>query len=206
MTLRRLPMCADLINKNFSDYTLLDIGCRTMALKPLLQGCREYFGADLMPGPNILQCNLEEGLKFPDRSFDVVVALDVLEHLEHAHQVFQDMQRVARRAVIVSLPNMYYWKFRYNFLFGKGLSGKYAFPAEPILDRHRWVLSYDEATDFIEKNANGNPVESFRIVPERGRTKAILEPVETYLGEKYPNLFAYGSLYMIRLDQQTRAA
>lgn len=202
MTMRRLPMCADIINRNFSDYTLLDIGCRTMALKPMLKNCREYYGADLVPGENILQCNLEEGLKFPDGSFDIVVALDVLEHLEHAHQVFKDMQRIARRAVIVALPNMYYWKFRLNFLLGKGLSGKYAFPVDPILDRHRWVLSYTEATRFIEHNAKGLEIEQLKIIPERGRTKLIVEPLETKLSRIYPDLFAYGGLYMVRLDRR----
>jgi len=205
MTLRRLPMCADLINKNFSDYTLLDIGCRTMALKPLLNNCKEYYGADLVPGENIYQCNLEEGLNFQDKSFDVVVALDVLEHLEHAHLVLKEMQRVARKAAIISLPNMYYWKFRLNFLMGKGLGGKYAFSADPILDRHRWVLSFTEAVKFIEKNANGN-VETKKIIVERGRTKYILEPLETKLGEICPDLFAYGSLFMIRLDGEQPAS
>jgi hypothetical protein len=200
MTLRRLPLCADLINKSLSDYSLLDIGCRTMALKPYLKGCTQYFGADLVPGENILQCNLEEGLKFPDKSFDVVVALDVLEHLEHAHLVFADMQRVARKAVVVALPNMFYWKFRLNFLMGKGISGKYAFPTTPILDRHRWVLSYTEATKFIEANANARPVEKVRYVPERGRTKWIIEPLERKLAEIYPDLFAYGGLYYINID------
>lgn len=199
-------MCADLINRNFRDYTLLDIGCRTMALKPLLKSCREYHGADLVPGEGILQCDLEEGLNFPEKSYDIVVALDVIEHLEHAHKVLCDMQRVARKAAIVSLPNMFYWKFRYNFLMGRGLSGKYAFPVEPILDRHRWVLSYSEAKRFVEYNAQGRAVETSRIVPERGRTKKILGPVESWLGETHPDLFAYGSLHMIRLDERARAA
>lgn len=201
MTLRRLPMCGELINKHYSDYTLLDIGCRTMALKKHLKSCREYFGADLVPGENILECNLEQGLiHFEDKSFDIVVALDVLEHLENAHHALHEMIRVARRAVFVSLPNMYYIKFRLNFLFGKGLSGKYAFPVDPVLDRHRWVMSYSEAVNFICKNAAGFPVEIRMILPERGRTKAVSEPVEFWLGKTWPDLFAYGSLFMIRLD------
>ena len=203
MTLQRLPMCADLINKNFDDYTLLDMGCRTMALKPYLKGCKEYYGTDLMPAEGVYECNLEEGLpNFEDNAFDIVVALDVLEHLEHAHLALKEAQRVAKKAVFIALPNMFYIKFRLNFLLGRGLSGKYAFPTEPILDRHRWVLSYTEAENFVRANVGGNPVESHKIIPERGRTKAIVTPIEEFLGENFPDAFAYGSLFMIRVDEK----
>ncbi len=201
MSLQRLPMCAEMINDNFSDYTLLDMGCRTMDLKPLLSNCKEYYGTDLIPSEGVFECNLEEGLSnFDDNSFDIVVALDVLEHLEHAHFALEEALRVAKKAVFVSLPNMYYIKFRWNYLRGS-LSGKYEFPAKPILDRHRWVLSYDEAERFIYENTKGYEVVSRKIIPERGKTKAVLTPIENFLGEKFPNLFAYASLYMIKAKE-----
>lgn len=199
MTLRRLPMCADLINENFSDYSLLDIGCRTMALKPLLHNCREYYGTDIVPAEGVIECNLEEGLPgFQDKSYDVVVALDVLEHLEHAHLVLNEMMRVARKAVFVSLPNMYFIKFRLKYLMGD-LSGKYDFPVDPIMDRHRWVLSYTDAVNFIQHNAKGRAVETQMILPASGKAKPVREAVE-WLGKTWPNLFSYGPLFMIRMD------
>lgn len=198
MTLQRLPMCADLINKNFDDYSLLDMGCRTMALKPLLKSCKEYYGTDFIPSEGVFECNLEKGLpQFEDNKFDIVTALDVLEHLENAHLALNEALRVAKKAVIVSLPNMFYIKFRWNFLLGRGLSGKYAFPTQPITDRHRWVLSFHEAENFIHANTNGHKVETYKIIPERGRTKAIVTPIEEYLGENFPDIFAYGSMFLI---------
>ena len=191
-------MCAELINQHYSNYTLLDIGCRTMALKPLLNDCREYYGTDLTPNKGVYECNLEEGLpQFEDNSFDIVTALDVLEHLENAHHTFQETLRVAKKAIIVSLPNMYYIKFRLNFLLGNGLSGKYIFPPNPILDRHRWVLSYSESLNFIHTNSGTNKVQSQIITPERGRTRLVSEPIETTLANIWPDLFAYASLFMI---------
>ncbi len=199
MTLRRLPMTADLINKNFSDYSLLDLGCRTMALKPLLTSCREYYGTDFVAAEGVYECNLEMGLpQFSDNAFDVVTALDVLEHLEHTHNVLKEALRVAKKAVIVSLPNMYYIRFRLNFLLKGHLSGKYAFPINPIMDRHRWVLSYTEAENFIRHNCQGYSISAFKITPERGRTKAVAYPVETFLAERCPDLFSYGSLFLIK--------
>ncbi len=199
MTLRRLPMCADLINENFEDYSLLDIGCRTMDLKPLLKSCKNYTGTDLIPGEGVIACNLEEGLPdFKDNSYDIVVALDVLEHLENAHKVLEEMLRVAKKGVFVALPNMYYIKFRMNFLMGNGLSGKYDFPVDPILDRHRWVLSFEEAKAFMEHNVKQGELSTHTIIPDRGRTKMVVEPLQEKLAEHFPNLFAYGVLFMVK--------
>ena len=203
MSLQRLQMCADLINGKHNDFSLIDLGCRTMDLKPLLLNCRSYLGTDFVPGKHIIECNLEKGLPdFNSNSHDVVVALDVLEHLENCHFLLSEMIRVARKTVYVSLPNLYYTSFRYNVMMNGKLSGKYSFPIDPILDRHRWILSYNEAVRFIDHNAQGNPVSHFKIIPQRGRTKLLIGGVERYLGEKYPDLFSYGSLHEISLDKQ----
>lgn len=202
MSLRRLPMCADLINSDYNNFTLLDIGCRTMALKPLLKGCIEYTGTDLTAGDGVIACDLEKGLPdFKDNSYDIVTALDVLEHLENCHFVLEEMIRVARKGVFVSLPNMFYIKFRLNFLLGRGLSGKYSFPEHRILDRHRWVLSFTEAERFLKANAGAHHLQVYKIVPERGRTKNIIEPLQTKLAEKLPDLLAYGSLFYLKLNK-----
>lgn len=201
MTLARLPMCANLINAGFSDYSLLDAGCRTKALEPLLKNCNQYFGTDLIAGEGVLQCNLEEKLPFDDSSYDIVTALDVLEHLNNPHEALAELFRIARKAVIISLPNMYYLKFRIDFMLGKGLSGKYRFPPNPVLDRHRWVLSYSESVQFIVENSKQHKVQYSMVLPERGRTKLVSEPIQRLLAKKWPDLFSYGSLFLIELDK-----
>jgi len=201
MSLQRLPMCAELINARHTSFSLVDLGCRTMDLKPLLRDCSEYLGTDIVPGENVVQCDLEQGLpQFKTNSHDVVVALDVLEHLENCHKLLDEMIRVARKTVYVSLPNMYYISFRLRFLLKGNLSGKYSFPTKPVLDRHRWVLSYNEAVDFIDHSTEGLAVFHHKIIPERGRTKSVLGGLEGYLGQAYPDVFAYGSLHEIRVD------
>ena len=201
MSLYRLPLCAERINRQYHDYSLLDVGCRNMDLKPLLNNCREYFGADRTPGDGIFECDLETELPFDDDSFDIVTALDVLEHLDNPHQALYELYRVARWAVLISLPNMYYITFRINFLRGLGLSGKYSFPATPVTDRHRWVLSYQEALQFVHVNADGHTIDYEMILPARGRSRAISQPIERWLGNRWPNLFAYGILFEVRLNQ-----
>jgi len=199
MTLARIPACANRINSGYRNYTLLDAGCRTMALRPYLIGCREYFGTDLIPAKGVLQCDLEEPLDFEDNAFDIVTALDVLEHLNNPHGALKELIRVARKAVFVSLPNIYYIKFRWNFLRGRGVSGKYAFSPNPIVDRHRWMVSHEEALEFVLENARGHHIEHEMILPTRGRTRAVSVPIEQWLGKTWPNLFAYGALFEIKL-------
>ena len=202
MSIARLIKCAERINKRHKDYTLLDVGCRTEELKPLVKGCREYLGTDLIPAEGILQCDLDSRLPFENDAFDVVTALDVLEHLNKPHDALQELYRVARKTVLISLPNIYYITFRMNFLRGRGLSGKYRFEPEPVADRHRWVLSFYEALEFIYRNSEGHHVEHDMILPIRGRTKLVSQPVEKWLGAEWPNLFAYGILFEITLKRE----
>lgn len=199
MSLARLQLCANIINKNYDHYTLLDAGCRTMDLKPLLTNCDEYFGSDLIAGDGVLQCNLEETLPFENNSFDIVTALDVIEHLNNPHFAMSELIRVAKKGIIISLPNMYYIEFRLRFLTGGGISGKYNFSPIPILDRHRWILSYEEAIEFIKENCQGYEFNIYDIYPVRGRTKLISEPLQRKLAEYWPNLFKYGVMFYLPL-------
>ncbi|GAG42554.1 unnamed protein product, partial [marine sediment metagenome] len=63
-------------------------------LKQHLDEGASYWGIGL--GEHLdQQVNLEkEKIPFPENSFDCVLCLDVLEHLEHIHQVFDELCRV----------------------------------------------------------------------------------------------------------------
>jgi ubiquinone/menaquinone biosynthesis C-methylase UbiE len=58
-------------------------------------------------------------LPFADRSFDAVTCLEVLEHLDDPAAAVREMARVARRAVVVSVP------FEPFFRIGNVLRGKH---------------------------------------------------------------------------------
>ena len=203
MSMSRLSVCADLINKKHKNYCLLDIGCRTMDLKPLLKNCKEYYGTDLLPPvKGVFQCDLEKKLEFNNNEFDVITALDVLEHIDNPHGALDEFYRIAKKAVYISLPNMFYISFRIRFLLGGGISGKYTFHPHPVKDRHRWILSYDEAIKFIEQNSKQYKVNKIDIIPERGRTKYILGPIEKYLAKIFPNAFVYGVLFEVIINDE----
>ncbi len=102
-----------------------------------------------------LQANIDQltTLPFEDRSFDVVCAFDVLEHLENFHLINEEMFRVAKDYVLISLPNSaseicfdVFWnrpQTRPDVNRGT-FSIFYGLPVVPPEDRHRWWLYFSD--------------------------------------------------------------
>ena len=175
--------------------TILDIGCRDKILKKYLNENVIYQGIDFEESHEVIAYNLEEGIPFPDNSFDVVFALDVLEHVENIHFLFSEILRVTKKEAIVALPNMSYWKFRLRYLKGKDISDKYVLPANKVLDRHRWLTSYNSSKNLIKK-LSGN----LQIVEKKyfyHYNSNVLKWVDYKFSKKYPNIFVYSAFFKI---------
>ena len=109
---------------------VLDLGCGSGELLAHLRdhkGCTGY-GIELADagvlasaqrGIDVIQLNLEEGLAlFDDKSFDVVLQLDTLQHLRHTENMLRETARVGRIG-IVSFPNFAHWPNRLHVLTGR---------------------------------------------------------------------------------------
>ena len=196
--LTRHKLVADILNSEKSDYSLFDAGARKGVLSSLLNSKCTYTAGDKNNYlDSVSMIDLNKGLPFANSSFDYVTALDVLEHLIDPWNSFKELLRITRKKLIISLPNMAYIEFRVRFLKKGLLSGKYCFTEESVKDRHTWVTTHNEyisfASDLAKKynlKLNITP-----IYPERGRTRLILTPIEIFLGDKFPNIFEYGSIF-----------
>jgi len=51
-----------------------------------------------------------EQLPFPSESFDLVLACEVLEHLNHPELVMQEIKRVGRRWLLATVPHEPWWR------------------------------------------------------------------------------------------------
>jgi len=99
--------------------SLLDAGCGEGELirRVVLPGVRTVL-LDRNPESAAGVLASVKALPFGATSFDVVTCLEVLEHLEDPRAAAQELARVARRAVILSVPHEPYFRIG-NLLRGK---------------------------------------------------------------------------------------
>jgi hypothetical protein len=152
---------SEYVARRFAAYlaeSVLDVGCYEAPLRELLKGAR-YVGVDMAGKPDVV-LDLDTGapLPFGEASFHTVLCIEVLEHLEHLHAMFDELVRVSAANVIVSLPNC--WRdARRPIERGRGHFAHYGLPAERPQDRHRWFFSYGEAIAFIQARASRHGLE-----------------------------------------------
>ena len=124
---RDMELIADMVPRG---SRVLDLGCGTGELLAHLvqhRGCSGY-GIEIADanvlacherGVNVIQLNLEEGLAlFEDRSFDVVLQLDTLQHLRNTEKMLRETARVGHIG-IVSFPNFAHWPNRLHVAMGR---------------------------------------------------------------------------------------
>ena len=139
--------------------SILDVGADKCHLKHYLGKDVSYMGIGF-GGSLDMKVDLEkEKIPFDDESFDCVLCTDVLEHLDNIHAVFDELCRVSRKWVIVSLPSP--WRTFYSMLkngyYAEGRAMKFdGLPIEPPEDRHKWFFSSEEAERFVAYRAAKN--------------------------------------------------
>lgn len=144
------------ILKPLEPASVLDIGCRDAELGKHLPGV-DYNGADLFPAPGVKYVGDITKIEF-DRTFDTVVACDILEHLDGLSPTFDRLMGIADKHLLISLPNTYDLKARINFATKGRINGKYLFTEEPPLDRHHWLMGRDEIVAFCNAKASKHGV------------------------------------------------
>ena len=129
--------------------SVLDVGCDEAHLRDMIRATR-YYGIDVSGKPDQI-VNLEEvgRLPFGDGEFDTIVCSDVLEHLDNLHYIFGELVRVARRYLVISLPNNWV-NARRPIERGHGSFAHYGLPPKRPQDRHKWFFSLSEALDFFD--------------------------------------------------------
>ena len=121
----RRKIIRNLINSYYSKrpIKLLDIGCGTGELLRELSPLGEVFGIDNSPQAiafckerGLKNVSLAEGtsIPFPDNAFDIVLCLDVLEHIENDDAALKEIRRVVKPGgiIIIFVPT-------FRFLWGK---------------------------------------------------------------------------------------
>lgn len=120
--------------KELQPTSILDAGCgegftleklRAQHIGQKLEGIDVQqqaidLGRQLHPHLTLRQGSVYQ-LPYEDNSFDVVLCSEVLEHLERPEEALKELQRVARKYCIITVPNEPFFRLA-NFLRGKNLS------------------------------------------------------------------------------------
>ena len=97
--------------------SVLDVGCGVSMIPQFIDTIEvKYYGIDfsesastLMKGlfPNIqfYVANLSDELPFHDNAFDTVLSQEFLEHLEDFYPMVEEIKRVAKRRVVITVPS-----------------------------------------------------------------------------------------------------
>jgi len=155
----RVSVTGKIVSSLSDVNSILDIGCRDGILRKYIPERIEYYGSDLFNhGNHVAYVGDIMELSF-DRKFDIVAAIDILEHLEKPALAFDKLVGLACKHLIVSFPNCYDLKKKYAFLLHGTMGGKYRFSDEDILDRHRWIMGLQEIEEFFKSKATKHGLE-----------------------------------------------
>ncbi len=183
-----------------NNQIVLDIGCRDQIFKKSLLGEFKYLGIDYNPkikSTKFINHNLEKGLPKQLGKIDIINAMDVLEHVENIHNIFNECFKKSDQKVAIALPNMAYYKFRLTFLFSGEISGKYYFHSKKVLDRHRWFTTHYNNINFVKLNTPKNwKIKHYNFIAHRKRNY-IFYYLEKIFSKLFPKFFVYENIFII---------
>lgn len=149
----RAAFIASVFSKEISESgSLLDVGCDYNTLKKIIGS--KVTGVDLYGEPDFkVDFEKEKLSRFKDNEFDMTVCTEVLEHLENLHEMIDELTRVSKRYILISLPNCMPLFTRFDILL-YGKTGKfYGLPFKKPEDRHRWFFSHTDIEKFFQNYA-----------------------------------------------------
>lgn len=193
------------VSKRFAKYlktSVLDVGCYEAPLRAILPGVK-YTGVDFVGSPDI-ELNLEsvEKIPFNDSTYDCVICIEVLEHLDNFHSIFNELIRVSKKNIIVSLPNC--WRdARVPIERGKGQFAHYGLPVDAPKDRHKWFFSATDSLSFFEAQAIKHDLEIIDIFFTEKPKNPIIQLLRKmrYPGNKYHNRYVQTTWVVFQRQQ-----
>jgi SAM-dependent methyltransferase len=105
----RKPLLAWLGSQDVAGLRVLDVGCGDRPYERLLSGASEIVGFDVPGNPHADLHGSIDAIPVPDASFDVVLCLQVLEHVPDPAAAVRELRRVVRPGgrVLLSTHGIY---------------------------------------------------------------------------------------------------
>lgn len=125
------------IKKLSGNLYLLDVGSAEEHLKEMLPKNINYKSLDCKDGADYVIDLDVLPLKI-NKKFDIIVALEVLEHTQRPHEVMKELLKISKPDTVffLSMPNEYNFYCRLNFLMARKTSVQEPFR---IVEKHRHI-------------------------------------------------------------------
>jgi len=110
---------ARFLSKKKDNLKLLEVGAGDRVLKEIIPENIKYYSADLS-GEQDYKVDLnKERIPVKDKTFDILVCLETLEHVLYPDKIIEELKRVTKDEgiFILSMPNEYNFWLRLNYLF-----------------------------------------------------------------------------------------
>jgi SAM-dependent methyltransferase len=183
--------------------SVLDVACKDAALLELLRASAPgvaYTGLDIServiaknqrdkPGARFLAADVMHGVPLPDKSFDRIFALEILEHLPEPMRLLQEARRLLKDDgfMLLSVPNPYYYMELVNELrsFPEDDGHLFAF-------RNANVRALVEYAGFHIDQISG----TYFLVPKQLR--GAFRAQKYWILKRVPNILACSRIYRCR--------
>lgn len=178
--------------------SVLDIGGGRSEIRDILKA-KKYVNVgkpadeDYPSDPDVVidlnsRSDLKKFRKFKDRSFDIVVLSQILEHLFFPEMVVRESERIAREHILVGLPNDLNILHRIRMLCGKTTMGYSKWG-------HHYLFNIKETETFCSTQFR-----RFRVVKKYFSRIAVMRkfPGLKFLSGIAPNLFANEVYFLLK--------
>ena len=187
------------------NMTVLDVGCGDSRLSSgLVSSVTEVVGLDIhekalleaqKKGLKTISSDIETSWPIKDKSIDLILILDTLEHISDCEFILNEAKRVLKNdgSIIITIPNHFDLKNRLEILFGRGIvhwshrkygesSWKYSHIRFPNLAEIQTLVdSVGLHSEITQLNFMGGGILPARLVPKA---------IRLWLTQTYPNLFS----------------
>ncbi|QJR17214.1 class I SAM-dependent methyltransferase [Pelagibacterium halotolerans] len=173
----RIETCLSQVAKLPGIQSVLDVGCRDAALASGLSPEVLYEGADLFQNSTNTVKYVGDFLQMQfDRDYDLVTALDVIEHVDQAGEFVDKLVRLSKKYTIITLPNTYSIVQLRSYFSNGNFGLKYKFDPYGLVDRHRWLPDVPGILKFYADVAerNGVSVKNIQQIKFSGPRSAVV--------------------------------
>lgn len=171
--------------------SVLDIGsgCRDNKVQYLQNSFKKYIGLDINNADINQDLNINQKIDLPNKSIDMIIISNIIEHLINPMPIVSECKRIAKKYILIGLPNEYPLDKRIQILFGNWEDWIYLYG-------HKHMFSIESSKRFIQQNFGGYEKKKLCFQCRGGRF--IPKKIKNFLVKIFPGLFVGEVFYLIK--------